>query len=152
MAELDWKFLRPASLEQVASTNTDGLLSEFEIEIRLSQRQIAESYVPPGRRINEALLTDKAFEPKVFTIRLERGSFLTQHDRTGDRQCGDTSRWAMRLVFDRSPYPQPEEWKEMTSSLQAHKTWKWNEFCSHQLHEQGLLTATWSKLREAFFS
>ncbi|RAH50925.1 uncharacterized protein BO95DRAFT_117239 [Aspergillus brunneoviolaceus CBS 621.78] len=152
MAELHWRSLRPASLEQIAATTADGLLGEFEIEIRLSKRQTPGTYVPPGRRINEALLTDEAFEPKLFTVRLERGSFLTQHDRAGDRQGGDASRWAMRLVFDKSPYPQPEEWKEMTSSLQAHKMWEWNEFCSHQLPEKGLLAATWSKLRESFVS
>ncbi|RAL12016.1 uncharacterized protein BO97DRAFT_414596 [Aspergillus homomorphus CBS 101889] len=152
MAELGWRPRSPVSLEPVTVTNADGFLSEFEIEITLSKRQIANSYVPAGRRINEALLTEKAFKPKVYKVRVERGSFLTQHDRTGDLQRGDRPRYAMQLAFDTSPYPQPEQWKEMTSSLQAHRMWEWDEFCSHQLPEKGFLSVTWSKLRDAFAS
>ncbi|PYH49896.1 uncharacterized protein BP01DRAFT_8864 [Aspergillus saccharolyticus JOP 1030-1] len=104
------------------------------------------SYIPPGRHINEALLTEKAFEPKAFTLRLERGSFLTQHDRTGDIYGDDHLEMGLRLTFDRSPYPQPDEWREMTSSLQAHKMWEWNEFCCLQLPDKGFLSAAWATL------
>ena len=56
-------------------------------------------------------LLDAAFEPRAFTIAIEKGNF--SHDDKYDWTCFYSSqRWGFRLVFDKSPYPAPEAWNQ----------------------------------------
>lgn len=74
--------------------------------------------------------------PKKFSARLERGYF----DAPMDEKLGKAPRWASkyksRLVFDKSPCPQAQEWKEVDEDHQYMLPQpfppysKWNEFCS----------------------
>jgi hypothetical protein len=73
---------------------------------------------------NEGSLKDDAFRPKLFTIRIEQGNFVLpaaigkRPTKLGPAHCLNrwrdprSSRSAMRLLFDPSPYPPANEWKE----------------------------------------
>lgn len=54
-------------------------------------------------------LLDAAFEPRTFTITMEKGNFSHQ-DEYSWRCYYAKERWGFRLVFDKSPYPAPEAW------------------------------------------
>ncbi|EON68402.1 hypothetical protein W97_07726 [Coniosporium apollinis CBS 100218] len=75
-------------------------------------------------RINESLLTDDAFLPKAYTLSLEKGKFLTPLDAMRTEEIQYTPRFALRLVFDKSPYPPGHEWKELGGAPDAMKLWE----------------------------
>ncbi|KAF7586501.1 hypothetical protein BBP40_008783 [Aspergillus hancockii] len=150
-AEFDWKPHDPKSLSQPinitnASSKTPSLLGEFNIELALTKRRIAKlGDVDTQRyRINESLLTDAAFTPKTYTIRLEQGGFLTPFDAR--QPVASSPMFAVRLVFDKSPYPPREEWKEPDGTPDAMKFWEWREFCGRRLSEN------WGSSRGSIFS
>jgi len=89
--------------------------------------------------INEALLTDDAFLPKTYSLRLEKGNFLTPCDELSSFEDEFTPRFALRLAFDKSPYPPREEWKEPEGAPDAVKMWKWKAFVSRSSPELKLL-------------
>lgn len=85
-----------------------------------------------GWRINESLLTNDAFLPKTYTVRLEEGNFLTPYDLMLPEEDQYTPRFALRLAFDKSPYPPRHEWKEPGGAPDAMKMWEWKDFCGRQ--------------------
>jgi len=139
-AEFDWKPQSPESLDTVIdiSSNTPNdphLISQFDIELTLTKRRIpklgtAEMH---SYRINESLLTDDAFLPKTYTVRLEKGEFITSYDAMSTEEIPNASTFALRLVFDKSPYPPRDEWKTPEGAPDAIKFWEWKEFCGRRL-------------------
>jgi len=85
--------------------------------------------------MNELLLTDDAFLPKTYTISLEKGNFLSPHDASIPFENEFTPRFALRLVFDKSPYPPRHEWKEPDGAPDMVKMWEWKEFCGEESAE-----------------
>lgn len=81
-------------------------------------------------RLNEELLTEDAFRPKRYHIRLEKGKFRTPYDRVVDPY---TPTFTLRLVFDKSPYPAREEWREAQGAPDQMRFWEWDTFCGRQL-------------------
>jgi hypothetical protein len=117
--------------------NDAHLISQFDIELTLTKRRIpklgnAEMH---NYKINESLLTDDAFLPKTYTVRLEKGEFITPYDAMRTEEIPNTPAFALRLVFDKSPYPPRDEWKEPDGAPDAIKFWEWKEFCGRQLPE-----------------
>ena len=104
-------------------------------------------------KINDALLTDDAFLPKVYTLQLEKGRFRTQYDRFLPNEASwlDSAKWlvekalyggqktapwyAYKLTFDISPYPPRSEWKNTEGGgvPDAFKFWEWTEFYRDEL-------------------
>ncbi|RMZ37268.1 hypothetical protein CA14_012039 [Aspergillus flavus] len=110
-------------------------LTQFNIEITLTKRRITALGDAVNRLvINEQLLTDAAFLPKEYTVKLENGQFLCASDVGG--RYSDSPRFRTRLVFDKSPYPPREEWKETDGGVDANRFWEWREFCSRRLPER----------------
>ena len=72
---------------------------------------------------------------------------MTQHDVTYATKKWEAPRYSLRLVFDKSPYPPPAEWKEMSASLEAFKVWEWTEFCSGREEGSGVLGEMWGRVR-----
>ncbi|KAI9787842.1 MAG: hypothetical protein M1816_007409 [Peltula sp. TS41687] len=145
-AELEWKPQMPESLDQVVddissigSTGKDHphLISQFDIELTLAKRRIPMMRRPDTQkwRINESLLTDDAFLPKMYTLRLEKGNFLTPYDAMLPQEDQYTPMFARRLAFDKSPYPPRHEWKEPAGAPDAMRMWEWKNFCGRQLPE-----------------
>ena len=81
-------------------------MSQFDIELTLAKRRIPRMNRPEmqSRGLNEVFLTDDAFLPKTYTVRLEKGNFLTPFDAMfPEYEDQYTPRFAFRLAFDKSP-------------------------------------------------
>jgi hypothetical protein len=156
-ADLTWKAVDSTNLEQVipipinnTNTNTNAsinqspspLTSPFTLEITLQKRRIPSLQDArfDKHKLNEKILTDAAFEPKTYTLRLEQGRFRTPHELLNDgKNCPDWVPWyALRLVFDTSPYPPRKEWKYADEQPvpDVYKFWEWKEFCTRELPKQ----------------
>ncbi|KAI9811697.1 MAG: hypothetical protein M1826_003108 [Phylliscum demangeonii] len=141
-AEFERKSLSPKSLDQVVDVSGIGAtrkhpqpISQFDIELTLAKRIIPRMRGPETqtRRINESLLTDDVFLPKTYTVRLEKGNFLAPCDAMfPEHEDQYTPRFALRLVFDQSPYPPRHEWKDPSGGPDAMKMWEWKEFCARE--------------------
>ena len=137
-AEFEWKPQGPESLEQVidlssisSTRNKPHLISQLDIELTLTKRRTPSFSTPEAQRwkqINEALLTDDAFLPKTYTIRLEKDNFLAPVDTISQSENEFTPRYALRLAFDKSPYPPRHEWKEPGGAPDGLKMWEWKDF------------------------
>lgn len=138
-AEFDWKPQDAKALEEVRDTRVDPhILGEFDIDITLTKRRIPRFSQTKvyQRTVNESLLTDEAFLPKRYTIRLEKGNFLWPYDAMKpESENKATPRFALRLTFDKSPYPPRNEWKEPGGAPDATRMWEWKEFCGRQSPE-----------------
>jgi hypothetical protein len=150
-AEFNWKSQNPGSLAQTIDITDNApesrsTLAQFNIELTLTKRRIPKIGDADMQRyrINESLLTDGAFLPKMYTIKLEKGKFLTSFDARDPVK--DSPMFAVRLVFDKSPYPSREEWKEPVGAPDAMKFWEWTEFCGRRLSEN------WGSSRGNIFS
>ncbi|KAI9830083.1 MAG: hypothetical protein M1826_005076 [Phylliscum demangeonii] len=157
-AEFEWKAQSPESFDQVVDVSGIGAtrkdpqpISQFDIELTLTKRRIPLMRGPDTQswRMNESLLTADAFLPKTYTVRLEKGNFLTPCDAMfPEDEDQYTPTFALRLVFDKSPYPPRHEWKEPRGGPDATKMWEWKEFCgrpSPDLKTRGDRHAWWRK-------
>ncbi|KAE8311249.1 hypothetical protein BDV41DRAFT_578733 [Aspergillus transmontanensis] len=150
-AEFDWRPQNPEDLSQPIDLPSNpqrrpSQLTQFNIEITLTKRRMTELGDAVNRLvINEQLLTDAAFLPKEYTVKLENGQFLCASDVGG--RYSDSPRFRTRLVFNKSPYPPREEWKETDGGVDANRFWEWREFCSRRLPKRtGLLSRIWGSL------
>jgi hypothetical protein len=142
-AEFDWKATDESLNRIVEIGSHDGhkghpqLLGQFNIELTLTKRRTG--FFRSGQlqyaKINEACLTEDAFRPKVYTIRLEKGNFITPNDARARMEDNLTERFALRLVFDKSPYPSRCEWKKPELGPDAIQFWEWKEFAARKCPE-----------------
>ncbi|KAI1400600.1 hypothetical protein F4819DRAFT_363371 [Hypoxylon fuscum] len=113
--ELEWKSIEPPrdSRQVVSAAQTNGpqLLGQLNLEITLFKRlpqRLESSFLSKSTIINKLSLTDDAFRPKSYTVKIEKGNFI--------EPCyigytsSDKPRFALRLLFDKSPYPPHSEW------------------------------------------
>ncbi|KAI3324343.1 hypothetical protein HD806DRAFT_65943 [Xylariaceae sp. AK1471] len=156
-AEFDWELALPSSASSPTpststATPTSALTAisidltspslspsqtiTLSLKITLSKRRIPYLGDLPTSRIqklNEDLLHDSAFLPRTYSVRLERGDFIPTADvrRTQPQRAlsDSTLRYALRLVFDPSPYPPAEAWKDPRGGPVAIKPWEFTEFC-----------------------
>ncbi|KAI0598769.1 hypothetical protein F4775DRAFT_554264 [Biscogniauxia sp. FL1348] len=133
-AEFDWK-PQPSSqaLDSVINPDTNqALLAEYNLELTLTKRRIPSlgNTSTEGAQINEAHLTDAAFVPKTYTIRLEKGRFPVS------RNVSVWANWwyGLRIVFDKSPFPPLEEWQgKATSTVEGNKFYDRVDFYDQEL-------------------
>ncbi|KAI9742147.1 MAG: hypothetical protein M1818_004047 [Claussenomyces sp. TS43310] len=132
-AEFDWKPQRSEKLDQ------------FDIELTLTKRRSEMMRHPQleRRTINEALLTDDAFLPKTYTVELEKGNFREPLQSTfHPKEVDYETRYALRLTFNKSPYPPRHEWKQSEWGAQDQmRMWEWKDFCGRSSPE--LKQADW---------
>lgn len=123
--EFEWKLQRIISFDETVnidsfeqlqlrkhSTTTPHRIGQFDIEIKLLKNHHPKKkpwLTPTNHNHHDGrLLVDDddaaAFQPKIYTITLEQGNLLF-YDAMYFNQ--DASRFALRLVFDQSPYPPP---------------------------------------------
>lgn len=132
--EFDWKFADPEA-EQLADKGTESsVLWEFKIQITLTSRihplyrkgdQWGQSQRPPragdeSAPCNWAPLAQSAFQPKQYSVRLEKGRFIEPfknfHKKPfplfqPDPYGFAPDRYAYRLWFNTSPFPVRDEWQ-----------------------------------------
>ncbi|KAF3895477.1 Ornithine cyclodeaminase/mu-crystallin family protein [Trichophyton interdigitale] len=117
-AVIEWEATDPSVLKQIVGAKPYGdntqLLSEFELKItikkRASREGLGKAYVHAGR------LKEEAFLPKKYMVRLEKGKFTPPQDKDPDGRVmwRSMSPYNYHLVFDKSPYPPREHWKDGT--------------------------------------
>lgn len=146
-----WKITNVVRLEQAIDGTTTAkskkshdthLISQFSISVTLQKgrpERLQGSEWDHFPRINEGLLTDVAFKPKEYTVRLEQGRLRTQYDMlNGGKNMAEWTPWfAHRLVFDVSPYPPREQWKDgNVAPIAVFKPWEWTEFCAGVIEKE----------------
>ncbi|KAI1098839.1 hypothetical protein F4804DRAFT_323625 [Jackrogersella minutella] len=140
--ELEWRSIKPprdpsqnveisSRVASAAQHRSPQLLGQLNLKITLSKRlpqRVQSSILSKSTIINELSLEDDAFQPKSFTVRIEKGNFI--------EPCyigypnSDKPRFALRLLFDRSPYPPRSEWKMPEGGPDGGQFWDHIEFVS----------------------
>lgn len=144
-AEFDWKAQNPEILDSEIDTRSSPVC-QCEIEISLTNRY--SPFFSPFKKnkpvvvdkkqgnaaVNSLRLSDDAFTSRKFAIRIEKGEFITGEDKKLGLSTSAAANFAYRLVFDSSPYPPQNMWKEDTSGdpLGKLRIWEWNEFCAQR--------------------
>ncbi|KAH0556557.1 hypothetical protein GP486_005584 [Trichoglossum hirsutum] len=146
-AELEWKSIGPLDRveppEMASATQNKGphLLGQLNLEITLAKRlprRVQNSDLSKSTMINELSLTDDAFRPKSYTVGIEKGNFI-EPCYVGYSSSG-RPRFALRLVFNESPYPPRPEWRNPERGVDEGQFWDHKEFVgrsSPELEKQG---------------
>lgn len=124
-AEFDWKPLESKALDQTVTINANKpsskpkfkgphqILAQFDPSLTLTKRRVPLLEGPNNdRQINKYWLRDAAFMPKKYTVRLEKDTFLTPDVANDPKGFMTVRMYTLRLVFDSSPFPPPEQWKD----------------------------------------
>ncbi|XXG96285.1 hypothetical protein Hte_002566 [Hypoxylon texense] len=141
-AEFGWKSIEsppdPIPTKTAATprdTTRNGLpqpLGQLNLEITLFKRlpnRVRDSVLKTSTIINEQSLTDDAFRPKLFHVRIEKGNFV-EPNSIGYLPDSDKPRFAVRLLFDKSPYPPRSEWRMPEKGPDDSQFWDHVEFVS----------------------
>ncbi|OAA45598.1 hypothetical protein NOR_03387 [Metarhizium rileyi] len=143
-AEIEWESIEQLGKEpssQVATTVGDGrsrapvLVGQLELKITITKRLPAraqDSILSKCSTVNGFCLTDEAFRPKFFTVAIEKGTF-TEPCRTGVSSSSTLPTFALRLLFDKSPYPPRAEWKSPETGPDGGRFWDHKEFVGCRL-------------------
>ncbi|KAI0839519.1 hypothetical protein F5Y06DRAFT_24223 [Hypoxylon sp. FL0890] len=131
-AAFEWKsIVSPRNPNQVTSAaqNRKGpqLLGQLDLEITLAKRLPEWVKSSVLENITERSLTDDAFRPKTYTIKIEKGNFMLPCS-IGYGPSWDKPRYALRLLFDKSPYPPRSEWREPGQGPDDSQFWDHTEF------------------------
>ncbi|KAJ6578045.1 hypothetical protein B0H19DRAFT_574239 [Mycena capillaripes] len=145
VAIFEWKVHDPATVEYnepvplAQRSFVQGLISRSpppppllraSIDFKLTKRRPLLYGKVVEHRINEDVLLDAAFEPRVLGITVERGHFRP----SWDSGMPSSLYYQVQLSFDVSPYPATEAWRpaqhDMVKSMgQPQMT----QFCARQL-------------------
>ncbi|KAI8959227.1 hypothetical protein F5Y11DRAFT_333834 [Daldinia sp. FL1419] len=139
-AELQWKSLgslgdssenieTPSQAASSAQGRGPRLLGQLNVEITLEKRlpeSVRTTILSKSTIINELSLTDEAFRPKSYTLRIERGNFI-EPCYVGFPSA-DKPRFALRLIFNKSPYPPRPEWRKPDGGPDGGQFWDHVEF------------------------
>jgi len=142
-AELEWKSIETSENTNEATTTvqkTGGpqLLGQLNLAITLIKRLPRQLDSQPGARdyvLNERGLTDEAFQLKKYTISIEKGNFIEPCYIGSSASKLDRSRYELRLLFDRSPYPPRSEWIRPEGGPDSNQFWNIIEFVGRESSE-----------------
>lgn len=145
-AHFIWESRRPDTLTTVIDATAESqsharLLDEFDIELALSKCRVQGVGIVDIDRynINECVLLEKAFSRNAYTVRLEKGRFITVDDaKVIDANVFDelshSSYYSYRLIFDPSPLPPRYLWKkEAGRAPERLQFWDWKQFLARRL-------------------
>ncbi|KAF2136592.1 uncharacterized protein K452DRAFT_237228 [Aplosporella prunicola CBS 121167] len=159
-AEIEWK--SPAPLKEIkVDMHAKGqeVLAQFDIELTLTKRVMAEPgiYPNPAYKRNEHFLTEGAFVPKKYTVSIQKGKFFAPLPEKnagsywmpgGPFGIPDKSwqcdRFALRLTFDKSPYPPYDDWKDCPLRNGDPKPWTYTAFSSWKLLGEAARPTVWN--------
>ncbi|KUI54664.1 hypothetical protein VP1G_02057 [Cytospora mali] len=141
--ETEWKRLEMSepsgdetATENARSKGGPRLLGKLELAVTLMKRLPQKLDKQPGARgyvLNERGLTDDAFQPKKYTITIEKGNFVEPCYIGASSSV--SRRYALRLLFDISPYPPRSEWKRPEGGPDSGHFWDIKEFVSRESPE-----------------
>lgn len=136
-AEIRWKPVIPDALnvtvdatQALADDENTGLrIAEFDLEITLTNHPTVQR----ARGINEKRLTDAAFLPKNYTLKLEKGFFFAPWDAEDPIYMAKGRKFEWRITFDHSPFPPEEQWRKARGGPGAFKFWDMKEFVRQRI-------------------
>lgn len=137
VVDFEWKSVgieRPvAGFSSTQSSKGPQLLGQLNLEIRLLNQvpQVVQTFRPIPPVFNS--LTDDAFQPKLFSVRIEKGNF-TEPSFVGS-ESPLRPRYTLRLVFDKSPYPPRHEWTNPDGGPDSGEFWLHKEFVARNKPE-----------------
>lgn len=139
-AEFDWVLL-PAQGSPTDGAPNGILGQHFELDLTLTKRRLEKvgSQSLEGMKINERLLKETAFEPRRFKISFEEGRFPVSYGERGT-ETAVTGWYKRRLVFDTSPIPAVEHWRE-PGRAENFELWKHSDYYAERLPRENDLTA-----------
>lgn len=121
------------------------VISQFDIEITMLKR--LTPYYKSHEGTTDWLernprLNDEAFRPKTYTVRLEKGYFLDAYGAATLKTHSTyrVPRYALRLLFDKSPYPPEQEWNSESWKPSA---WEWKDFNGSKIVESDADKESW---------
>jgi hypothetical protein len=98
---------------------TTQLPAKIDIAITLTKREIKDDLFG----IPHTILSDAAYQQKIYHLRLEKGEFEIKNRTT----YGYTPVYRYKLLRDKSPYPPLEEWNEKEPA-EGGEYWKRKDF------------------------
>lgn len=109
------------------SNKAPSLIGQINLEMTLLNRipQEVQSYRPMPV-FNE--LEDDAFQPRLYSIRIEKGNFTLPCFAGSENGYRPNNRYALRLLFDRSPYPPRKDWMKPEYGPDGCGFWDRKEF------------------------
>ncbi|OAQ61197.1 hypothetical protein VFPPC_02201 [Pochonia chlamydosporia 170] len=150
-AEIEWKSIKQVDRVEPSSQSVNTVsdaqsknprhLGQLNLQITLTKRlpqRARDSILSKSTIINELSLKDDAFQPKFYAVTIEKGNFI-EPCRIGF-SSSTASRFALRLLFDTSPYPPRSEWKNPEGGPDGGQFWDHREFVSRpstELEKQG---------------
>jgi len=110
----------------VQSNKGPSLIGQINLEITLLKRipQDLQDYLIPV--FNE--LEDDAFQSKVYSIEIEKGNFILPCLARSENEHRPNNRYALRLLFDKSPYPPRKDWMKPDYGPDGCGFWDREEF------------------------
>ncbi|PYH95069.1 hypothetical protein BO71DRAFT_449650 [Aspergillus ellipticus CBS 707.79] len=135
-AETEWKILYQAPIPTFTDPHPEPhLLAEFTLSLTLTPRPITTRGPTDEYILNAERLFDTAFVPKTFTVRLEKGAFKTAFEKAAGPVRSWASSYMYRLVFDQSPFPEREEWRDQDDVPEPPflRMDGWREFCGRAI-------------------
>lgn len=103
----------------------------------LTRRVMPEAREYAQEGFNEVHITDAAFRARTYKVQLAKKIFamadLSMFElRSAPPPPDENSCFGMRIVFDKSPYPPVEEWRQDTGSMwigaQSYSFWEFRDF------------------------
>lgn len=149
-ADIQWTCPDPESLSKVIDipkTRGSQHLAQFNINMAIEKHPVPIFYsAGPHKFHPERALAEPAFQPKDFTICLEKGIFPTPICAKNPKDDPHARKYALQLALNSSPYPPPEEWtNESNHSASGARVWEWTTFASRDLgHYQTSWPESWT--------
>ncbi|TVY44160.1 hypothetical protein LOCC1_G005920 [Lachnellula occidentalis] len=116
------------------SNKSPQIMGQLNIEITLSRR-IPQEVEPRYAGFVFNQLEDTAFQPKSYSIRIEKGHFVRPSAVGSPVNYKHPDKYALRLLFDKSPYPPREEWTEPEGGPDSGRFWNITEFVGRDAPE-----------------
>ena len=123
---------------EATQNETPRLLGQLDLEMTLTKRlppPVESSVLTQSTLVNGGSLKDDAFRPKSYAVTIEQGNF--KEPFYIGFPDSDNTRFALRLLFDKSPYPPRSEWKKPEQGPDGGPFWHHTEFVSRVSSDLG---------------
>ena len=142
-AEFDWEAVNPKTLEQAINITSIGwdkkpnphYLAKFDVKLTLTKRHVLVPWDgAQSRKTPEGILMDSAYQAEKYTLTLEKGVFPTPCVANNPTQYPFTYKYALLLIFDKSPYPSLDKWVPAYQEMVLHDgVSEWTRFVSRDM-------------------
>lgn len=119
--QIDWE------LRSKAEDGDVELPADIDIAMTLTKREVKDDEF----NIPHTILSDAAYQEKIYHLRLDKGSFEVK----GRTTYGYTPVYQYQLLWDKSPYPSLEEWN-VKEPAEGGEYWKRRDFYKSDMKKE----------------